>query len=164
MSITTACQPVGGGVPPPTLELHSQLLKDVEALTAPPRLGNVTMDVALCVPGEPPSNYLSSNICSLVEAHKYSNALIYFHPKYSTGPVVGVADVNESISSQSTDDPTKHLLSNIQRAAISGNDCLVSSGHNKKQKAKSLKSDPTLLYLRCQCAFTYKGAGKVDTK
>ena len=162
MSPPTVRTIIGGDVPLPIHQLHSQLRKDVESLTAPPRLGNVTMDVTLCVPGESPSNYLSTNICSLLVSHKYHNALIYFHPKYSTSTVYDVADVDESISSQSTEDPTNLLLASIQRASIAGNDCLVSSGRNKKQKATSLKSDPTLLYLRCQCAFTYKGGGKVD--
>ena len=115
------CSPTGADLSSLHVELHDKLLKDVAKLRLPPRLGNVTLDVSLCFAAEAPSTYVASNICSLVKTHKYSNAYIYLHPKYYTPTPLDPSDVDKSISSKTSHDPTKVLLLNIQRAAIAGN-------------------------------------------
>jgi len=95
MEIPMVCSPTGGGgAPPPTLELHEKLLKDVDDLQTPPRLGNITLDVSLSFANMPPSSYTTENICSLIKTHKHSNAYIYLHPKYSTPTPVDPSDVD----------------------------------------------------------------------
>ena len=137
-------------------------LKDVDDLQTPPRLGNITLDVSLSSANMPPSSYTTENICSLIKTHKHSNAYIYLHPKYSTPAPLDPSDVDDTISSQPPEAPIKILLRNLQRAAVKGNDCLVSSGRNKYMKRQNKRTDPTLLYLRCQCAGIYTG-DKVDS-
>ena len=161
MSIPTICHPVGGDIPLTTLELQSKLLDDVEKLKSPCQLDNMTLEVSITFSGEASDNYVLYNICSLIETHKHSNTYIYFHPRYSSFPISDLPDVDKSISSQSTESPMKLLLANIQCAAISGNEYVVSSGCCKDKKKKNLRTDPTLLYLHCQCLFTNKGS-KVD--
>lgn len=160
MGFTPVCHPVGGQLPPPTLQLHDQLLNDVKLLKAR-RLGKIELEVSLSSAKEaPPSSYVLSNICELISTHKYSNAYIYFHPKYSTLLPSPSNEVNDSV--KSSRDAVKILRDNIERAGYSGQDVIVSGGRSSS-KRNPKKGDPSVLYFRCQCAHVYRG-GKVDAK
>ena len=155
MTDPTVCHPVGGGMPSPALQLHDQLLNDVKQLKVPKRLGNVEMDVALCHVNETPVHYSKSNICELIKTHKYTNAYIYLHPNHSRPSDASSDEVNPS--TQSSTEPVDVLLANIERAAIYGHDVLISGGRSKKKRNQKSLSDPSVLYLRCQCALLYQG-------
>ncbi len=79
-----------------------------------------------------PSCYSKQDICSEINNHKVSNALIYFLPKYAHDQ-----------------DGRKELYADISRAAHEGGDKLLlwGKGCGKKQ----------VMYIRCQCSIVYRG-------
>jgi len=83
-----------------------------------------------------PSCYSKQDICSEINTHKLSHALVSFLPKYSHDK-----------------QGRKDLYADISKADIAGGDRLLlwGKGCGKNQ----------VMYIRCQCSIVYRG-NKVD--
>jgi hypothetical protein len=109
------------------------VLHEIGLLNAP-RPGFLEMEVDVRLPFlSLPPRYVKQDICSLIDTHKHTQALIYFDPKYTL----------DKTGRQS-------LYADLLRAALLGGDRIMLWGTVSKATNQSM-------YIRCQCAAIYRG-------
>jgi hypothetical protein len=120
-------------------QLQRAVLYEINQLNGP-RLGVIEMEVDVRVPSMSlPSSFVKQDICRLIQQNKFTNAHIYFLPKYT-------------LDQEGRD----ALYTDLLRASLLGGDRVTLWGKgNKKSKGQQC------MYIRCQCGIIYRG-DKID--